>query len=146
MKVQSKLKRENGTILKLGEREYHFKPESEDGPHVCEVTDEGDMDTLLEITEGYQLADPEQHAEYIERKALEEAERVSNEARDEAAAKKKEAMRIAEDNKAKAGAKMAAVQKGTNEKNKDKDKDKTKSTEKPNGEAGSGAAANSGNS
>lgn len=52
MQIQCKLKRTNGSLVKLGDTTYHFKP-NDKGDHVAEVDDEDHADTLLAITEGY---------------------------------------------------------------------------------------------
>lgn len=39
-------------------REYHFKPSKEGGPHVAEVTDDGDIATLLAIESAYEAYQP----------------------------------------------------------------------------------------
>lgn len=55
MLIQSKLKREGGTIIGLGDIDYHFKDDGK-GNHVCEVTDESHIAKLLAITEGFHEA------------------------------------------------------------------------------------------
>lgn len=67
MDIESKIKREGGTIVDMGTAKYHFAPR-EDGAHVANVQDEAHADRFLSITEGYRLyrgtaAAPEQNAE-----------------------------------------------------------------------------------
>jgi hypothetical protein len=52
MKIQSKLKREGGTVVELGDVTYHFKDNGE-GAHVAEVTDKAHIEHLLAIKEGF---------------------------------------------------------------------------------------------
>jgi hypothetical protein len=52
MKIQSLIKRKNGSKILLGSTTYEFKPDAE-GNHVCEVTDKAHIQRLLAITEGY---------------------------------------------------------------------------------------------
>lgn len=63
MKIESLIKRKNGTKVQLDapKREYHFAPESGDfnGPHVCEVAEESHARILLRITNGYRPAEGE---------------------------------------------------------------------------------------
>lgn len=53
MKIECILKRQGGTVVELGGKTYHFKPQ-EDGAHVAEVADEDHADTLLAVSEAYQ--------------------------------------------------------------------------------------------
>ena len=55
MLIQSKLKREGGTLIGIGDEEYHFKDDGK-GNHVCEVTDEAHIAKLLSIKEGFHEA------------------------------------------------------------------------------------------
>lgn len=63
MKIESLIKRKNGTKVQLDspKREYHFAPESGDfnDPHVCEVAEESHARILLRITNGYRPAEGE---------------------------------------------------------------------------------------
>lgn len=63
MKIESLIKRKNGTNVQLDspKREYHFAPESGDfnDPHVCEVAEERHARILLRITNGYRPAEGE---------------------------------------------------------------------------------------
>lgn len=63
MKIESLIKRKNGTKVQLDEpkREYHFAPESGNfnDPHVCEVEEESHARILLRISGGYRLAEGE---------------------------------------------------------------------------------------
>ncbi|MFA6039891.1 MAG: hypothetical protein WC733_00125 [Methylophilus sp.] len=60
MKIESKIKRINGSIIELNNPDinYHFKPETnaDDAPHVAEVSNEDHIQTLLAIKEGYCIA------------------------------------------------------------------------------------------
>ena len=56
MKIESILKRPNGTVVTLGETDYHFKPEA-GGAHVAHVEDNAHIQTFLGIPEGYRIAD-----------------------------------------------------------------------------------------
>ncbi len=63
MKIESLIKRKNGTKVQLDtpKREYHFRPESgvHTDPHVCEVEEESHARILLRISGGYRLAEGE---------------------------------------------------------------------------------------
>ena len=63
MKIESLIKRKNGTKVQLDDpkREYHFSPESGNfkDPHVCEVEEESHARILLRISGGYRLAEGE---------------------------------------------------------------------------------------
>jgi|GEM_PF-6693299 len=52
MLIQSKLKREGGTLIGIGDEEYHFKDDG-NGNHVCDVKNESHVKKLLSITEGF---------------------------------------------------------------------------------------------
>lgn len=57
MKIVSLIKRKGGTVLKNFKGsgiDYHFKPEVEGGPHVCDVTNKDHVKTFLRITEGFE--------------------------------------------------------------------------------------------
>lgn len=61
MKVESILKRKNGTKLSLGGVDYHFMPDDK-GRHVAIVINEAHLAKLLSIPEGYRLVlDDEAH-------------------------------------------------------------------------------------
>lgn len=56
MKIESIIRRPNGTEVVLDRRKYVFRPEDGDfavSPHVCEVTDPNHISALLRIPEGY---------------------------------------------------------------------------------------------
>lgn len=53
MKIVCKVIRPGGTVVEFGHKKYHFKPETEGGHHVAEVTDQAHIDRLLSITEAY---------------------------------------------------------------------------------------------
>lgn len=63
MKIESLIKRKNGTKVQLDapKREYHFAPESGNfnDPHVCEVAEESHARILLRISGGYRVAEGE---------------------------------------------------------------------------------------
>jgi hypothetical protein len=63
MKIESLIKRKNGTKVQLDapKREYHFAPENGNfnDPHVCEVEEENHARILLRISGGYRLAEGE---------------------------------------------------------------------------------------
>lgn len=42
-----------GTKIPMGDQVYVFKPESPDGPHVCEVTDQDHIARFKEIPESF---------------------------------------------------------------------------------------------
>lgn len=56
MKIESIIKRKNGTTVQFGKSAYHFKPEVPGGPHVAEVADEDHAEKLLTIADGYREA------------------------------------------------------------------------------------------
>lgn len=56
MKIESIIQRERGTVVSLGEHEYHFKPEKKGGPHTADVTNADHIDRLLSIREGFRKA------------------------------------------------------------------------------------------
>lgn len=58
MKIESIIRRPNGTEVVLGRRKYVFRPEDGDflySPHVCDVTDSGHISAFLGIPEGYRV-------------------------------------------------------------------------------------------
>ena len=55
MNIECKLKRQGGTKVELGGKEYHFEPRA-DGRHVAFVEDEAHRDRLLSISEAYRVA------------------------------------------------------------------------------------------
>ena len=81
MKIESIIKRDGGTRVHIGQKEYHFKPDAE-GRHVAEVEDDEHAERLLSIEEGYREASagtdpaspmsPEEKALATERAALAE--------------------------------------------------------------------------
>lgn len=60
MLVESLIRRKKGTSITLGPatapRIYNFVATAPDPRHLCDVTDEDDLGTLLAIKEGYRLA------------------------------------------------------------------------------------------
>lgn len=57
MKIESLIKRKNGTVIELDEHRYHFKPTATDPRHLADVTVKAHISCLLSITEGFQVAD-----------------------------------------------------------------------------------------
>ena len=57
MKIESLIKRKNGTVIELDEHRYHFKPTATDPRHLADVTVKAHISRLLSITEGFQVAD-----------------------------------------------------------------------------------------
>lgn len=55
MKIESIIRRKNGTDVKLGNAVYRFRPD-EEGRHVCDVENEDHIGTFLGIKEGYRIA------------------------------------------------------------------------------------------
>jgi len=53
MKIECILKRQGGTVVELGGKTYHFKPQ-DDGAHVAEVADDDHAEKLLAVSEAYQ--------------------------------------------------------------------------------------------
>lgn len=64
MKIESIIKRPNGTVVDFDhpKRKYHFKPESgvQTDPHVCDVDVDDHATRLLRIRDGYRLVSGEQ--------------------------------------------------------------------------------------
>lgn len=56
MKIESIIKRKNGTTVQFGKTAYHFKPEVSGGAHVADVGDDEHAEKLLLIAEGYREA------------------------------------------------------------------------------------------
>ena len=54
MKIQLLLKRDGGSKIELGGKEYHFVP-NDDGAHVAEVTDPAAIGRFLSISEHYKI-------------------------------------------------------------------------------------------
>lgn len=59
MKIESLIKRKNGTIVELDEHRYHFKPSATDPRHLADVSVKAHISRLLAIPEGFQVADEE---------------------------------------------------------------------------------------
>lgn len=57
MKIESLIRRAQGTKVELDDKTYHFKPTEADPRHLAEVGVESHAKRLLSITEGYALAD-----------------------------------------------------------------------------------------
>lgn len=66
MKIESIIRRKNGTKVQLDNEHYHFKPSTGDLRHLAEVTRESHISTFLRIPEGYRLPDGEQLDEQLE--------------------------------------------------------------------------------
>jgi hypothetical protein len=56
VKIQCLLKREGGTKIEIGGKDYHFQPQA-DGTHVAEVKDQSHIKRLLSIKEAYRAVD-----------------------------------------------------------------------------------------
>lgn len=65
MLIESKLRRTGGTLIPMGDTQYHFKPvgEADKAPHVAEVEDEAHIERFLSITEAFRQAEAEPAAE-----------------------------------------------------------------------------------
>lgn len=57
MKIESILRRKNGTKTTLGLTTYHFAPTDTDPRHIAEVTDKAHIQRFLSIPEGFRLVD-----------------------------------------------------------------------------------------
>lgn len=57
MKIESIIRRKNGTRVEMDEAVYHFKPTDADERHLCEVEIKAHIQRFLAIPEGYQPAD-----------------------------------------------------------------------------------------
>lgn len=57
MDIESKLQREGGSRIQLGDAEYHFAPGA-DGAHVAQVDDDEHVAILLAIPEGFRIHRP----------------------------------------------------------------------------------------
>ncbi|MND20862.1 hypothetical protein D3C76_48000 [compost metagenome] len=57
MKIESIIRRKNGTRVELDDSVYHFKPSDTDERHLCDVTIKAHVQRFLSITEGYQPAE-----------------------------------------------------------------------------------------
>lgn len=65
MKIESLIKRKNGTRVTLDAptRHYHFKPTENDPRHLAEVTEASHISMLLRIRDGYRAVDGEELSE-----------------------------------------------------------------------------------
>ena len=61
MKIRCKLIRKDGSHVELGGTQYHFAP-NDQGDHVADVTDSKHIQRFLEISEGYEIYDPQERA------------------------------------------------------------------------------------
>jgi hypothetical protein len=52
MKIECKAKREGGSLIDIGDTEYHFKPIA-DGAHVADVANEEHIERFLSIRDTY---------------------------------------------------------------------------------------------
>lgn len=59
MQIESKIKRQGGSHIPMGDVTYHFAPQ-EDGAHVATVDNEAHQDRFLSITDGFRLYRPGQ--------------------------------------------------------------------------------------
>ncbi|HEJ7283128.1 TPA: hypothetical protein SMF87_004580 [Serratia marcescens] len=68
MKIESIIRRANGTKVRMDSENYHFKPSAADPRHLAEVTREAHISAFLRIPEGYRLPDGEEIDEELEKK------------------------------------------------------------------------------
>lgn len=66
MLIVSKIERQGGTSVTIGESTYHFTPGKPGGKHVCEVEEPRHIRRLLSITEGFEAFSPEEAAEFMD--------------------------------------------------------------------------------
>jgi len=62
MKIKSRIKREGGSLITIGDERYHFTPD-ELGRHIAEVTDPEHIERFLSIPTFEALDDPEPNAD-----------------------------------------------------------------------------------
>lgn len=74
MKIESLIRRQNGTKVELDNVLYHFKPEGEDPRHVADVNRDEHIRTFLSITEGYQPFEGEKVSKSLQKQIDEENE------------------------------------------------------------------------
>lgn len=53
MELRCKIEREGGTVVKIGNTDYHFLPNA-NGDHVCFVSDKAHVSRFLAVPEGYE--------------------------------------------------------------------------------------------
>lgn len=68
MKIESIIRRANGTKVRMDSENYHFKPSAADPRHLAEVTREAHISAFLRIPEGYRLPDGEELDAELEKK------------------------------------------------------------------------------
>lgn len=94
MKIESIIKRANGTRAEIGGTEYHFAPQA-DGAHVAEVEETEHIERFLAIPEGYRIYreskpeqaqddEPDQDESDPEQKPARRARKKPEQAQDEA--------------------------------------------------------------
>jgi hypothetical protein len=59
MKIESIIRRKDGTRVQMGDMSYHFKPSANDPRHLEEVNDPLHIKRFLSITEGYRVPEGE---------------------------------------------------------------------------------------
>lgn len=65
MLIVSKIERQGGSRITIGNTAYMFEPTGKSGKHMCEIKDEAHIKRLLSITEGFEPFDPEEAAEFL---------------------------------------------------------------------------------
>lgn len=82
MKIESLIKRKNGTVVDMDapSRTYRFAPESgnHDDPHVAEVEEQSHIRTLLRIREGYRVLEGEELPEDAQQQIRQDQELVGS--------------------------------------------------------------------
>lgn len=66
MKIESIIRRKNGTVVTMDDHRYHFQPSAADPRHLAEVTEKAHIARFLQIPEGYQVPDDEAPVDPIE--------------------------------------------------------------------------------
>lgn len=72
MKIESLIRRPNGTKVELDNIQYHFKPQNEDPRHVAEVQKQEHIRSFLSIPEGYQPFEGEKVSQKLQKELDEE--------------------------------------------------------------------------
>jgi len=66
MKIESTIRRKNGTVVTLDDHRYHFQPSATDPRHLADVEVKAHIARFLSIPEGYQIPDGEAPADPID--------------------------------------------------------------------------------
>lgn len=74
MKIESLIRRPQGTKVELNNVQYHFKPEGEDPRHVAEVKRDEHIRTFLAIPEGYQPFEGEKVSDKLQKQIDQDTE------------------------------------------------------------------------